>query len=235
MQGTGKKKMKKKIIYGILIVIIIAGIAIVATQGLRADIIYSKNVKIDIYLGKEFKNNDIKQMAQEVFGYDRILIQKVELYGDMVSITIPDKNDDNLDEKVEQLNSKINEKYELENTVDEDITVTYQPKIKLSSIFMPYVWPLAISALIILVYVIVRYRKIGIIRTIAFYAVTILASEAVYLSILAIARVPVNRLTMPIGLLIYVIVLTIVTAIKEKQYARFKETLKNNKKVESKE
>ena len=32
MQGTGKKKMKKKIIYGILIVIIIAGIAIVATQ-----------------------------------------------------------------------------------------------------------------------------------------------------------------------------------------------------------
>lgn len=107
MQGTGKKKMKKKIIYGILIVIIIAGIAIVATQGLRADIIYSKNVKIDIYLGKEFENNDIKQMAQEVFGYDRILIQKVELYGDMVSITIPDKNDDNLDEKVEQLTAKL--------------------------------------------------------------------------------------------------------------------------------
>ena len=39
---------------------------------------------------------------------------------------------------------------------------------------------------------------------------------------------------MPIGLLIYVVVLTIVTAIKEKQYAKFKETTKNNKKVESK-
>ena len=51
----------------------------------------------------------------------------------------------------------------------------------------------------------------------------------------AIARIPVNRLVMPIGLLIYVVVLTIVTAIKEKQYAKFKETLKNNKKVENKE
>ena len=221
-------------IYGILIVIIIAGIVIVATQGLKADIIYSKNVKIDIYLGKDFENSDIKQIAQEVFGYDRIIVQKIELYGDMVSITIPDNNDENMDEKVEQLNSKINEKYELKNKVD-DITVTHQPKIKLSSIFTPYIWPLAISALIILVYIIVRYRKIGIFRTIAFYAVTILASEAVYLSILAIARIPVNRLVMPIGLLIYVVVLTIVTAIKEKQYAKFKETLKNNKKVENKE
>ncbi len=226
--------MKKKIIYGILIVIIIAGIVIVATQGLRADIIYSKNVRIDIYLGKDFENNDIKQIAQEVFGYDRVLIQKVELYGDMVSITIPDNNEENLDEKVEQLNSKINEKYELENTVDEDITVTHQPKIRLSSILTPYIWPLAISALIILVYIIVRYRKIGIFRTIAFYAVTIFASEAVFLSVLAIAQIPVNRLVMPIGLLIYVVVLTIVTAIKEKQYAKFKETTKNNKKVESK-
>lgn len=226
--------MKKKMIYGILIVIIIAGIVIVATQGLKADIIYSKNVKIDIYLGKDFENSDIKQIAQEVFGYDRIIVQKIELYGDMVSITIPDNNDENMDEKVEQLNSKINEKYELKNKVD-DITVTHQPKIKLSSIFTPYIWPLAISALIILVYIIVRYRKIGIFRTIAFYAVTILASEAVYLSILAIARIPVNRLVMPIGLLIYVVVLTIVTAIKEKQYAKFKETLKNNKKVENKE
>ncbi|MFQ8988173.1 MAG: hypothetical protein ACLR6T_05760, partial [Intestinibacter sp.] len=177
--------MKKKIIYGILIVIIIAGIVIVATQGLKADIIYSKNVKIDIYLGKDFENSDIKQIAQEVFGYDRIIVQKIELYGDMVSITIPDNNDENMDEKVEQLNSKINEKYELKNKVD-DITVTHQPKIKLSSIFTPYIWPLAISALIILVYIIVRYRKIGIFRTIAFYAVTILASEAVYLSTLAI-------------------------------------------------
>lgn len=226
--------MKKKIIYGILIVIIIAGIVIVATQGLKTDIIYSKNVKIDIYLGKDFENSDIKQIAQEVFGYDRIIVQKIELYGDMVSITIPDNNDENMDEKVEQLNSKINEKYELKNKVD-DITVTHQPKIKLSSIFTPYIWPLAISALIILVYIIVRYRKIGIFRTIAFYAVTILASEAVYLSTLAIARIPVNRLVMPIGLLIYVVVLTIVTTIKEKQYAKFKETLKNNKKVENKE
>ena len=42
----------KKIIYAVLICVIIAGIVIIATLGLNADIIYSKNVQIDVYIGK---------------------------------------------------------------------------------------------------------------------------------------------------------------------------------------
>ena len=221
--------MRKKIIYGILICIIIAGAVIIGVKGLEVDIAYSKNVRIDVYLGKTFENEDMKQIAQEVFGDNRILIQKVEYYEDMASITIKQENAENMDEKLEELNTKINEKYDLENSV-EDIQVTYQPKIKLSSILAPYIVPLMISSIIILIYIIVRYRKIGIIKTVAFYALVIFAVEALFLSILAIARIPVNRLVMPIGLSLYVICVTSITAMKEKQLASFREEEQKKKK-----
>lgn len=221
--------MRKKIIYGILICIIIAGAVIIGVKGLEVDIAYSKNVRIDVYLGKTFENEDIKQIAQEVFGDNRILVQKVEYYEDMASITIKQENAENMDEKLEELNTKINEKYDLENSV-EDIQVTYQPKIKLSSILAPYIVPLMISSIIILIYIIVRYRKIGIIKTVAFYALVIFAVEALFLSILAIARIPVNRLVMPIGLSVYVICVTSITAMKEKQLASFREEEQKKKK-----
>ena len=60
--------MKKRIIYGIILGVIIVGAIIIATMGLNADLTYSKNVKVDIYVGKTIENNDIKQNVKEVFG-----------------------------------------------------------------------------------------------------------------------------------------------------------------------
>lgn len=223
--------MKKKIFYIILICIIITGAVIIGTQGLEVDIIYSKNVRIDIYLGKTFENNDIRQIAQEVFETDRVLIQQVELYGDMVSITVKEDDTENIDEKIEQLNTRINEKYEIENEVD-DITVTHQPRVRLSSIIAPYISPFAISAVIILIYIMIRFRKIGIFKTIFTYALSIIAAEAVYLSIIAIARIPVNRIIIPIGLLIYTVMITIIIAVKENQLSNYH--AEDSKKAKSK-
>lgn len=221
--------MKKKIFYAILICIIIAGSIVIGTIGLNVDIAYSKNVKIDVYLGKEYNHEEVKQIAKEVFERDRILLQQVEYYGDMFSITIAQKADENMDEKIELLNNKINEKYELENK-KESIRVTYQPKIKLSSIITPYIIPLAISVAVILVYTLIRFRKIGIIKTLVFYILTIAASEAIYLSILAITRFPINRVVVPVGLCIYILVITIITAIQEKKLATYRETEDKKKK-----
>ena len=52
--------MNKKVFYAILICIMIAGAIVIATMGLKADIIYSKNVRLDMYLGKEYNKNDIE-------------------------------------------------------------------------------------------------------------------------------------------------------------------------------
>ncbi len=205
--------MNKKIIYVLMILIIIIGGIIVGVMGLEADIPYSKNTRIDIYLGVNFENKDIKQIVQEVFGNVRTIVQKVEYYDDMASITIKqDYNKiENLTEKKEQLNTKINEKYGLENKAD-DIEVTEQPKIKLSSVLTPYITPIAISVVTILVYVLIRYRKQGVFKVLAMYVVSILAVEALLLSVLAITRIPIGRWIMPVGLLAYIVTLTVVTA-----------------------
>ncbi len=210
----------KKVIYAILVCIIIAGIVVIATMGLKADLIYSKNVEIDIYIGKTFEKNDIQSIVSEVFPNERVIIQEIELFEDMVSIKLLDtRTDEELNKKVEELNNKINEKYEVENET-EDIEIIHNPKIKLSSIIMPYAVALGISMVIILVYVGVRYRKLGSFKTIVTYILAVVASEMLLLSIIAIARYPINRIVIPLGLILLVVVLTILGFKNEKALSK---------------
>ncbi len=213
--------MKKKVIYGIILAVIIVGAIIIATIGLNVDLTYSKNVRLDIYVGKTIENKDIEQMVKEVFGNGRIIVQQVEVYGDMATVLIEEKNADNIDEKVESLNTKINEKYGVENKAEDNIQVVHQPKIKISSLLIPYIMPLTISTVVVLVYVAIRFRKLGILKTLGLYVISILVSEALYLSLLAITRIPINRLVIPIGLLIYILVITVLTVIQEKKHSSY--------------
>ena len=219
----------KKVIYAILICLIIAGIVIIATVGLKADIIYSKNVELDIYLGKSFEIKDLQSIVNEVFPKERAIIQEIELFGDTVSITLEDnRTEEELNSKIEELNKKINEKYELENEA-KDITVTHNPKIKLSSILMPYVYSLGISLVIILIYVGIRYRKLGIVKTLITYLLAIGATEMLLLSVIAITRFPINRLVIPVGLLLFVVVITILGFSNERKLAKLDDKEKEKK------
>ena len=210
----------KKIVYAILICIIIAGIVIIATIGLNADIIYSKNVEIDVYLGKTFEKNDIKNIVNDVFPNERVIIQEIEMFGDMFSITLADnRSEEELNTKVDELTTKINEKYEVELSED-DIDVVHNAKIRLSSIILPYVYILAIAIVLVLVFIGFRYKKLGVIKTLATYLLSIAASELVLLSIIAITRFPINRMVIPAGLLVFVVVVTVLGCINEKKLAQ---------------
>ena len=207
----------KKIIYAILACIIIAGIVVLATIGLNVDLIYSKNVQIDIYMGKVINEEDVQAIVDEVFPEERNIVQEIELFEDMISITIPDtRTEEELNAKVEELNTKINEKYEIENSTD-DIQITHNPKIRLSSVIMPYLIVLGISIVLVLVYVALRYKKLGIIKTLANYCLAIASSELVLLSIIAITRFPVNRIVIPVGLVLLLAVVTILGLKNEKK------------------
>lgn len=207
----------KKVVYAILVCIVIAGIIVVATLGFNADITYSKNVEIDIYIDASFDTSDIKDIVEEVFGTSNVTVQEIELFEDMVAIKVPDTlDDDELDSKVEELNEKINETYELENTTD-DIEITHNPKVRLSSLIKPYAVTLTVSMIIILVYAAIRYRKIGALKTVAKYIVGVLGSELVLASIIAITRIPVNRMVIPVGLFVLIAVLTILSLKNEKE------------------
>ncbi len=216
----------KKLIYAILACIIIAGVVITLTIGLKVDLIYSKNAEIDIYVEKVVNIEEIRAIAKEVFPNEKVMVNQIELFEDMVAITVTDRADENLKDQIEQLKTKINEKYgsDIETA---DITIIHNPKVKLSSIIKPYIAPIAISAVIILVYVIVRYRKLGIIKTALSYLLYTGAVQAVFFGVLAISRFPINRFVVPVVLMLYIITITALSFKNEKKL--------ENMKVEEKE
>ena len=213
--------MNKKIIYGILALIVLVGAVLVVTIGLRLDMKNDANTKIYVYIGKEFDNNDIEQIAKETFETDTAIVQKVEIYNEMALITIKEQNTENINEKIESLNSKINEKYGLENKT-EDIVIKNETKINMYSVIKPYILPMLISLIVILVYSSIIYRKLGILKNIIIYVLTVIGSQLLYASILVITRLPFNMFIIPIGLIIYAITIVVVTIIKQKQLNDYK-------------
>mgnify|MGYP004605668967 CR=1 FL=1 len=193
---------KKKILYTVIALIIVVGILITCIWGFNVNISYTEHKQVDIYIGKEFNSEDINKIAKEVLGKQEIRVQKVEVYEDMVSINAKEITN----EQLEQINQKINEKYELENKAD-SLTITSVPKIRLLDEIKPYIIPAIISAVIIIVYSVIRYRKIGVLKLLISLVKSLVLPQAIYFSILAITRLPICRLTMPVALVILVVTL----------------------------
>lgn len=207
--------MKNKTIIGIIFALIImAGIVITFIWGLNFDLIYSNHKEIDIYIGQEFENQDIYEIVKDTIGDQRIIVQKVELYEDMVSISIKDITD----EQLENLNTKINEKYGIENTV-ESIEVTDVPNVRGRDLVKPYILPITISLAIIIVYLFV-YNKVmkteKAIRETLKVIGTIIGVQLLYLAVLAITRLTINRLTIPFAMALYIITTIVILAKAQK-------------------
>lgn len=204
MKETTKKQ---KMIIAIIILIIIAGIIITATMGLNFDLRFQESKKVELYLGKDFEIKDIKQITNEVMPNQYVIVQKVEVYEDSVSIIAKDIND----EQKQNLVNKVNEKYgtEISNDTTEIVTI---PHTRGRDLVKPYIFPFAISMIIILVYMAVRYRKLGVIKTVLQTIFVCILTQVVLLSIIAITRIPVGRLTMPISVAVYLLTLVGVTS-----------------------
>ena len=207
----------KKVILAVLICIILAGIAVIATIGVKADIIYSKNVQLNVYLNKTFEDSDIKQILQQVFQNERFIMKDVEVFKDEFTVLLKDnRTEEELNTKVQELVQKLNEKYELE-LKEENIEIMHNPKVKLSSIILPYVVPIAISMIILFVYVGIRYKKLGTVKIIFTYLISIIALEMLLISIIAITRYQINQLIVPLALLLLIVEITIFGLINEKK------------------
>ena len=192
----------KKILYIILACVIIIGAVIIGFKGLNFGLKYEPNKQIEVYIGKEFDNNDIKQMVREVIGNEQVIVQKVEVYEEMVSITVKEMSDT----EIEELNNKINEKYGIDNKVSEDLIITENANLRGRDLVKTFIFPIAVSLIIILVYAAIRFRKINIFEILfKLFGINILA-QLLYISVLAITRLPVNILTVPTAIAIYTVV-----------------------------
>ncbi len=195
----------KKIIGSIFILVILAGILITSIWGLNYSFFYQNHKELNIYIGKKFENQDIVHIVQEVIGKQKVVVQKVELYEDMASIHVKEITE----EQLTTLNTKINEKYEIENTI-ESIEITEIPKIEGRDLIKPYIVPILISFLLILIYLIgylffyqQKKEKFVIAKIVGKFIITIIGVLLFYFTIFAITRLPVSRFTIPLGLALY--------------------------------
>lgn len=137
----------KKIVQVLLICLIIAGIIVISTAGFNVGLKYSEHTEISINIGSQFNVADIEAITKEVFGNTNVLVQQVELYKDMVQITVKEATE----EQISSLNDKINEKYEIENQLT-DIKIVHISNVRLRSIIKPYILPISIVSIITIVF-----------------------------------------------------------------------------------
>ncbi len=189
----------KKIISILLMCLIIAGVIVVATIGFNVGTKYSETTQISIKIGKEFEIKDIQKIAKEVFENQNVLVQYVELYKDMVQITVKDASE----EQIKNLNEKVNEKYEISNEIS-DILVTEQSNVRLRDIAKPYIIPVVTVSIITILYVMIAFRKLGVGQVLYNTLMNMVSTQAILAGIYAVVRIPVNRLTMVIAMVLYI-------------------------------
>ncbi len=203
--------MKNKIRI-LAVIIIIIGIILIAVKGLVFDLNYAENKQIQITIDAEFELKDIEQMAKEVFNNQDFKLNIVGEDEDTISIKIRDYTD----EQLLQLNDKINEKYGLSNNV-EDIERYYNTNVRGRDIVKHFVVAIAISTVLVAIYSMIKYKKLKPYKVLIELVLKLVLSQMLLLSIYSITRLPISRITMSISIVLYLIVLTVFTAEKEKQ------------------
>lgn len=183
----------------IMIGLIAISLVIVIWQGTPVGLEYTENTSLMIDLGKEFSIADIKKITSEVFPKQTVIIKPVEEYNEVVQITVKSVNE----EQLEALTNKINETFELEKEVG-DIVVTNHANYKIRDLVRPYVIPVITATLIILVYELIRFKKLGWKNVLLTSIMPIISLQVLLACAYEIFRFQINQITMIISMTLYI-------------------------------
>ena len=197
------------------------------SKGMNYILKWKKNTSISIHIhDAKIEKNDLNVIIKETFSGKDFKIQNLDEEEDAYLITI-DK-EEITDEEKNSFVEKINTKYQTEITAEE-IDVEQHSKVGLLDIAKPYIIPVLIIAIAISAYFILRYKKVGAIKIIENLLYGIVMPEWLYFSILAIFRIPVGYYTLPTSILIYLISISVLIYVFEKE-AKNAESNNNKKK-----
>lgn len=203
---------KQKILIAIIVLIIAIGTVIAVTVGFNFDLRFQNAKKVELYLEKEFEISDIKAITNETIPNEPVVIQKIEVYEDSVSILVKDITE----EQKENLINKINEKYGTDISAEETEIETVQ-NTRGRDFLKPYILPFTLATIIVLIYMAARYRKLGITKTILKTIIISVIAQATLFGLIAITRIPIGRLTIPMIIAVYLLTLVGITTKFEKE------------------
>lgn len=171
---------------------------------------YNVNQKIYVQISDEYNIDDVKAVANEVFGKEDSVVKKSEdneRYAEIEANMITESD-------LENLNNKINEKFNLTNDVEsinaENVIMKRDmPRVRLTDMAKQYILYTIIGTIIVAIYFAIRYMKLGIMKVLGTSIVAIVISELSYMSIIAITRIAIDKIVIIAAFAIYMIVLTL--------------------------
>ncbi len=206
-----KQKNIKIIVISIMTLVILAGIVVTGIYGFNKELKYSQSQSIDVYIEQEVDVAKIKEIVNENLGNSNNMVQTVEIYKDLVTIRAKEITD----EQKNNIVNKIKENYEFSQTA-EDTTINTVPETKLIDMYKKYIVPFAISGVLVLVYMAIRYYKKGILKVLGRTIIFPIFGELFLLSIISITRMPVGRFTPVLVIAMYIASILLVIKQNEK-------------------
>lgn len=181
------KFLNKKVVILGLSLLIIAGIVVVLFKGFNVNLLLEQHEVIEFVIGKDFEVKDVKDICNEVFKDKKVVLKKIEVFNDAVSINASSITN----EEKQNLVEKLNEKYGTEKRIDE-VEIKTVANVRMRDWIKPYIQPISISAVIILAYIAARFREENLIKLLAKIIVIMVVTMLSILSILAIFRIPMS-------------------------------------------
>lgn len=193
-------KQRNKIIIAsaIIALIILAGIVVVNIWGFNKELKFVQGQRIDIYVEQRVDKDKIKPIVEEVLGIHN-MVQTVEVYEDMVTIRAKTISE----EQRNTIVNKVKEIYQFEQTA-EKTDINTVPETRIRDMYKQYVIPFVISGVLVVAYMLIRYYKKGILKVLLNAVFVPVVAELLFLSWMAIVRIPIGRFTSALVILVYV-------------------------------
>ena len=178
--------MKKISILG-LCLLILAGIVVVLFKGFNVNFLLEQHEVVDFVIGKDFELSDVMKICKEVFGNKKVVLRKIEVFNDSVSINVSSITN----EEKENLVKKLNEKFGTDKDIA-SIEVKTVANVRIRDWVKPYIKPITVSSFIILAYISIRFRNENILKLLGKIIGIIILTVFAILSVFAICRVPMS-------------------------------------------
>lgn len=206
-----KKKNIKIIAIAIMSLVILAGIVVVGIFGFNKELRYGQGQVINVYVEQMVDVTNIKKLVNECLAGKTNMVQTVEIYQDYVTIKVKEITE----EQKNNIVNKLKENYEFSQTA-EDTTIENVAATKYIDIYKKYIVPFAVSGVIVLAYIVIRYHKKGILKVLGRTIIIPVFGELFLLSIIAITRIPVGRYTPVLVIAMYIASIMMVIRENEK-------------------
>lgn len=182
---------------------------IIKLNGFNLGFEFGSSRRLRIDFKEDYKLEDVKNIAKEAFQSDDFKIEYTDEFNSGVVITAKTLEDD----KITDFENKLKEKYktfvddenegEEENSQNDIVTVMDVSAVDLYQVVRIYIKPLIITTVITIIFLGVAFSKLGIIKSLVFPVCFILGVNLLFVSTIAILRIPVSSYIISTGLLVY--------------------------------